>query len=126
MIHQAIEELNKSIVIRPRYDNFIGGQWVPPARGQYFSNLMPLTGQPLCQVAKSTAEDIEKPAGELRSESARLLPRPSRRLGGANFLPAPRRTGRESSSAEISCMGAPASWWVVLSRLELPPNSSNG
>ena len=25
MIHQALEELNKSIVIRPKYDNFIGG-----------------------------------------------------------------------------------------------------
>ena len=60
MIHQAIEELNKSVVIRPRYDNFIGGQWVPPVRGQYFSNLTPVSGQPLCEVARSTAEDIEK------------------------------------------------------------------
>ena len=60
MIHQAIEELNKSVVIRPRYDNFIGGEWVPPARGQYFTNLTPVSGQPLCEVARSTAEDIEK------------------------------------------------------------------
>ena len=60
MIHQAIEELNKSVVIRPRYDNFIGGEWVPPVRGQYFSNLTPVSGQPLCEVARSTAEDIEK------------------------------------------------------------------
>ena len=60
MLHQAIEELNKSVVIRPRYDNYIGGQWVPPARGQYFSNLTPLSGQPLCEIARSTAEDVEK------------------------------------------------------------------
>ena len=60
MIHQALEELNKSIVIRPRYDNFIGGKWVPPVRGQYFSNPTPVTGRPLCEVARSTAEDIEK------------------------------------------------------------------
>lgn len=60
MIHQALEELNKAIVIRPRYENFIGGQWVPPVRGQYFSNLTPVTGKPICEVARSTAEDIEK------------------------------------------------------------------
>jgi NAD-dependent aldehyde dehydrogenases len=60
MIHQAIEELNKSVVIRPRYDNYIGGQWVPPVRGQYFTNLTPLSGQPICEIARSTAEDIEK------------------------------------------------------------------
>ena len=60
MIHQALEELKKSVVIRPRYDNFIGGEWVPPVRGQYFTNLTPLTGRPLCEVARSTAEDVEK------------------------------------------------------------------
>ena len=60
MIHQALEELKKSVVIRPKYDNFIGGQWVPPVRGQYFSNPTPVTGRPLCEVARSTAEDIEK------------------------------------------------------------------
>ena len=60
MIHQALEELKKSIVIRPKYDNFIGGEWVPPVRGQYFSNPTPVTGRPLCEVARSTAEDIEK------------------------------------------------------------------
>jgi aldehyde dehydrogenase len=60
MIHQALEELKKSIVIRPKYDNFIGGDWAPPVRGQYFSNPTPVTGRPLCEVARSTAEDIEK------------------------------------------------------------------
>ncbi len=60
MIHQALEELKKSIVIRPKYDNFIGGSWVPPVRGQYFSNPTPVTGRPLCEVARSTSEDIEK------------------------------------------------------------------
>jgi aldehyde dehydrogenase len=59
MIHQALEKLAESIVIRPRYDNFIGGRWTPPARGQYFSNPTPVTGLPLCDVARSTAEDIE-------------------------------------------------------------------
>jgi aldehyde dehydrogenase len=59
MLHQALEKASKSIVIRPKYDNFIGGQWVAPVRGQYFSNVSPINGKPICDVARSTAEDIE-------------------------------------------------------------------
>jgi aldehyde dehydrogenase len=59
MIQQALNELSQQIRIRPRYDNYIGGQWVPPVKGQYFTNLTPVTGKPLCDVARSTAEDIE-------------------------------------------------------------------
>ena len=59
MIQQALNELSQQIRIRPRYDNFIGGQWVAPVKGQYFTNLTPVTGKPLCEVARSTAEDIE-------------------------------------------------------------------
>jgi aldehyde dehydrogenase len=42
-----------------RYDNFIGGQWVAPVKGQYFTNHTPVTGEAICEVAKSSAEDIE-------------------------------------------------------------------
>jgi aldehyde dehydrogenase len=42
-----------------RYDNWIGGQWVPPVKGQYFENVTPVTGQPFTEVARSTEEDIE-------------------------------------------------------------------
>ena len=59
MIQQALNEASQKIRIRPRYDNFIGGQWVAPVKGQYFTNLTPVTGKPLCDVARSTAEDIE-------------------------------------------------------------------
>ncbi|WP_102141751.1 aldehyde dehydrogenase [Mycobacterium hubeiense] len=44
----------------PRYDNFIGGEWVPPVDGKYFENASPVTGQPFCEVARSTEADIEK------------------------------------------------------------------
>ena len=59
MIQQALNELSQKIRIRPRYENFIGGQWVPPVKGQYFTNLTPITGKPLCEIARSTAEDVE-------------------------------------------------------------------
>jgi aldehyde dehydrogenase len=42
-----------------RYDNYIGGQWVAPVKGQYFENPTPVTGQVFTEVARSTAEDVE-------------------------------------------------------------------
>jgi aldehyde dehydrogenase len=41
------------------YDNFIGGRWVAPVGGRYFDNISPVTGQPVCQVARSDERDIE-------------------------------------------------------------------
>jgi len=43
-----------------RYENFIGGEWTKPADGQYFDALSPVNGQPFCEVARSTAADIDK------------------------------------------------------------------
>jgi aldehyde dehydrogenase len=43
-----------------RYDNFIGGEMVRPAKGQYFENISPVTGRAFCEIARSTAEDVER------------------------------------------------------------------
>jgi aldehyde dehydrogenase len=48
------------IPIRARYENWIAGEYVAPVRGQYFTNPSPITGQPLCEVARSTHEDVDK------------------------------------------------------------------
>ena len=42
-----------------RYDNWIGGKWVPPVKGQYFENPSPVDGKTFCEVARSTHEDID-------------------------------------------------------------------
>jgi len=47
------------MTFQSRYENFIGGQWVPPAGGEYFENVSPVNGQPFCEVARSTGVDIE-------------------------------------------------------------------
>jgi aldehyde dehydrogenase len=47
------------VQFKAKYDNFIGGKWVPPVKGQYFDNITPITGKVFCQAARSTAEDIE-------------------------------------------------------------------
>ncbi len=44
---------------KARYDNFIGGEFVPPASGQYFDNVSPIHGKPICQIARSNAVDVE-------------------------------------------------------------------
>ncbi|MGP4993103.1 aldehyde dehydrogenase [Glutamicibacter sp. BW77] len=44
---------------KPRYENYIGGEWVAPVKGMYFENVTPVTGKVFCEVARSTAEDIE-------------------------------------------------------------------
>jgi len=59
MLMQALEDLKKSVAMRPQYDNFIGGKWVAPVRGQYFDNLSPINGRKVCEIARSTSEDIE-------------------------------------------------------------------
>ncbi|MDX9706268.1 MAG: aldehyde dehydrogenase family protein [Azospira sp.] len=47
------------IAYKAKYDNFIGGKWVPPVKGEYFSVLTPVTGKQYTMAARSTAEDVE-------------------------------------------------------------------
>src|SRR3981081_549967 len=46
--------------IRKRYENYIGGEWVAPLSGQYFENVTPVTGQVLCEIARSNAADVDR------------------------------------------------------------------
>lgn len=47
------------VTFKGRYEHYIGGEWVPPVKGQYFENITPVTGQAFCEIARGTAEDIE-------------------------------------------------------------------
>lgn len=42
-----------------RYDNFIGGEWKAPIEGRYFENPSPIDGETFCEVARSSAADID-------------------------------------------------------------------
>ena len=42
-----------------RYDNFIGGHWVAPVKGQYSENVTPATGEAFTEVPRSTPEDVD-------------------------------------------------------------------
>lgn len=45
---------------KERYDNFIGGDWVAPADGEYFDDISPIDGKVFTKVARSKAADVEK------------------------------------------------------------------
>ncbi|WP_419807070.1 aldehyde dehydrogenase family protein [Terriglobus sp.] len=49
-----------NVPFRKRYGNYIGGEWVEPAGGEFFENITPVTGQVLCEVPRSRAADVEK------------------------------------------------------------------
>ncbi|RZS67704.1 aldehyde dehydrogenase [Agromyces ramosus] len=47
------------IEFKPRYEHFIGGEWVKPLEGAYFENISPVNGKPFTEVARGTAADID-------------------------------------------------------------------
>ena len=59
MIYAAPGAAGAKIAYKGKYDNFIGGQWVPPVKDQYFDVITPISGKVYTRAARSTAEDIE-------------------------------------------------------------------
>ena len=59
MIYQPPGRPDALVSFQSRYDNFIGGRWVPPANGRYFENITPVTGEAFCEIPRSGKEDIE-------------------------------------------------------------------
>ena len=47
------------VSFKTRYENYIGGEWVAPVKGQYFENITPITGDTICDIPRSSAEDID-------------------------------------------------------------------
>ena len=56
--------VEKDVLQKPKfknqYENFIGGKWVAPSKGEYFDNISPVDGKSFTKIPRSTAEDIEK------------------------------------------------------------------
>src|SRR6202045_2093893 len=55
-----LKTLERKIPLRSQYENFIGGEWVAPVKGGYFDHISPTTGQVICKIARSQAEDVER------------------------------------------------------------------
>ena len=98
MVAKTLSEVAEHIAIRAQYDNFIGGKWVPPVRGQYFDNLTPIDGKLLCR----------SPAPRPRTSSWRSTPRTRPRMPGATpraaeRAPHPQQDRRPDGGAISSC-----------------------
>ncbi len=48
------------VSFKSRYGNYIGGEFVAPVKGQYFTNTSPVNGLPIAEFPRSSAEDIDK------------------------------------------------------------------
>ncbi|HTO24385.1 MAG TPA: aldehyde dehydrogenase family protein [Gaiellaceae bacterium] len=57
--YAAPGESGSPVELKSRYENFIGGHWVAPVKGEYADNVTPATGRPFTEVPRSTVEDVE-------------------------------------------------------------------
>ncbi|MDN6275869.1 acetaldehyde dehydrogenase ExaC [Psychrobacter sp.] len=60
MLYPYPNTSDSQVQFREKYDNYINGEWVAPADGEYFENTSPIDGKVICQVARSKSADIEK------------------------------------------------------------------
>ncbi|MGJ7457660.1 acetaldehyde dehydrogenase ExaC [Halomonas sp. MA07-2] len=60
MIYANPGQSGAVIAFEARYGNYIGGEFVPPVKGEYFDNVSPINGEVFCQIPRSSAEDIDK------------------------------------------------------------------
>ncbi|MFI5709941.1 aldehyde dehydrogenase [Kribbella sp. NPDC051620] len=58
-IYAAPGQDGSPVSFKARYEHFIGGEWVPPAKGGYFENPTPVTGETFTEIARGTADDVE-------------------------------------------------------------------
>ncbi|MBL9079917.1 MAG: aldehyde dehydrogenase family protein [Planctomycetes bacterium] len=52
-------ESTDHVVIAPRHELFVGGQWVKPKSGEYFATIDPATERPLSEVALALDKDVD-------------------------------------------------------------------
>ena len=59
-----VQTASANVVEKPKfkdqYENYIGGKWTAPVKGQYFDNVSPVDGANFTRIPRSTAEDVEK------------------------------------------------------------------
>ena len=58
-VYSAPGQPDSPATLESRYGNFIGGEFVPPSKGDYFDNISPVNGQAFTEIARSTGEDID-------------------------------------------------------------------
>src|SRR5215510_11242642 len=52
-------ESTEIVSLRDRYGVFIGGEWMEPRSGEFFTTISPRDEEPLAEVAQGGPEDVE-------------------------------------------------------------------
>ena len=52
-VYSAPGSTDSPVTVLSRYENYVGGEWTPPAKGDYFENITPVTGKAFTEVARS-------------------------------------------------------------------------
>jgi len=60
MIYAPPGQQGSKVTFKKRYQNYIGGRWVEPTKGQYFENVSPVNGKVFCEIPRSDADDIDR------------------------------------------------------------------
>ena len=68
--------------VRERYDLFIGGRFVPPAKGKYFPSINPATEKKIAEFAEADADDVDRAVRAARSAYDRVWSKMSGRDRG--------------------------------------------
>ncbi|MGZ6586230.1 MAG: aldehyde dehydrogenase family protein [Solirubrobacteraceae bacterium] len=58
-VYAAPGHHDSPVSLKERYENYIGGAWVPPTNASYRANVTPGTGEAFCEVASSAPADVE-------------------------------------------------------------------
>ena len=53
-----VKHLDIEFPFKDKYNNFINGKYVAPKSGQYFENPTPISGEVLCEIARSNEDDV--------------------------------------------------------------------
>lgn len=48
------------IILKPKYGNYINGEFVAPVNGAYFTNISPVNGSAIGEFPRSDKDDVEK------------------------------------------------------------------
>lgn len=65
-------EATDHVRLQSRYELFIGGRFVEPALGRYFSTVNPATEQPIAEIAEATEQDVERAVAAARRAYQRV------------------------------------------------------
>ena len=52
------KHLEVAYPFKAKYGNYINGEFVEPKSGQYFENCSPITGEVICEIARSNGDDV--------------------------------------------------------------------